>query len=82
MARWHMILGLLRAAGKAGACEHLPTSGWPPLSWNTGIDAESAASRCPEAYSFLIGLYESGRVRFAELEVWLREHAVRSHPMS
>jgi death on curing protein len=33
-----------------------------------------------DAYSFLIGLYESGRVQFAELEVWLREHAVRTDP--
>ena len=28
-----------------------------------------------EAYSFLIGLYESGEMRFTELETWLREHA-------
>jgi death-on-curing protein len=30
-----------------------------------------------EAFSFLINLYESGRMRFAELEKWLREHAAR-----
>ena len=30
-----------------------------------------------EAFAFLIGLYESQRLRFAELEAWLREHAVR-----
>lgn len=29
------------------------------------------------AYSFLLGLYESGTFRFAELEGWLRQH-VRS----
>jgi death on curing protein len=28
-----------------------------------------------EAYEFLIGLYETGRMRFAELESWLRIHA-------
>jgi death-on-curing protein len=27
-----------------------------------------------EAYSFLIGLYESGTMRFASLETWLRLH--------
>ncbi|MEO8595683.1 MAG: type II toxin-antitoxin system death-on-curing family toxin [Candidatus Solibacter sp.] len=27
-----------------------------------------------EAYSFLIGLYETGRMRFVELDKWLREH--------
>ena len=32
------------------------------------------------AFSFLIGLYESGRMRFAELEKWLRQHATRSSP--
>jgi death-on-curing protein len=28
-----------------------------------------------EAFSFLMSLYESGRMRFGELEIWLREHA-------
>ncbi len=28
-----------------------------------------------EAFSFLIGLYESNRMRFAELDTWLRQHA-------
>ena len=28
-----------------------------------------------EAYRFLIGLYEEGKFRFAELEAWLRTHA-------
>jgi death-on-curing protein len=27
-----------------------------------------------EAFTFLIGLYESGRMRFGELEGWLRQH--------
>lgn len=27
-----------------------------------------------EAFGFLIGLYDSGRLRFAELERWLRDH--------
>jgi death-on-curing protein len=27
------------------------------------------------AYSFLLGLYETGTFRFGELETWLREHA-------
>ena len=31
-----------------------------------------------EAFSFLIGLYESGRMRCAELEKWLRQHFVRT----
>ncbi|HXJ37713.1 MAG TPA: type II toxin-antitoxin system death-on-curing family toxin [Bryobacteraceae bacterium] len=29
-----------------------------------------------DAYRFLIGLYESGCMRFAELEAWLRLHVV------
>ena len=33
-----------------------------------------------EAYSFLNGLYESGRMRFDELERWLREHSVPVNP--
>jgi death-on-curing protein len=28
-----------------------------------------------EAFSFLVGLYEAGRLRFEELEIWLRQHA-------
>lgn len=31
-----------------------------------------------EAFEFLIGLYESGRMRCAELEKWLRQHLVRT----
>ena len=31
-----------------------------------------------EAYTFLIGLYESGRMRFGELEKWLRAHATKT----
>jgi death-on-curing protein len=31
-----------------------------------------------EAFSFLIGLYESGRFQFRELEAWLRQHALES----
>jgi len=30
-----------------------------------------------EAFSFLVGLYETGTLRFSELERWLREHTVR-----
>lgn len=33
-----------------------------------------------EAFSFLIGLYETGRLRFKELETWLRQHAAPSDP--
>ena len=29
-----------------------------------------------EAFSFLAGLYEAGRLRFKELEAWLRQHTV------
>jgi death-on-curing protein len=32
------------------------------------------------AFSFLIGLYESGTFRFKELEIWLRRHAARIDP--
>jgi hypothetical protein len=28
-----------------------------------------------ETYSFLIGLYEAGMLRFTELDSWLRKHA-------
>lgn len=31
----------------------------------------------PDAYSFLIDLYESGRMRFEELDRWLRLHAMK-----
>jgi len=27
-----------------------------------------------DAFSFLVGLYETNAMRFAELEVWLRRH--------
>jgi len=30
-----------------------------------------------EAFSFLIGLYETGTLRFNELEVWLRRHTTQ-----
>jgi len=33
-----------------------------------------------EAFSFLVGLYESGNFGFKELEVWLRQHAVPAEP--
>ncbi len=33
-----------------------------------------------EAFSFLVGLYESGTLRFRELEMWLRQHASRFDP--
>lgn len=33
-----------------------------------------------EAFAFLIGLYESNRMQFAELEKWLRVHAKLSNP--
>jgi death-on-curing protein len=33
-----------------------------------------------EAFSFLIGLYETGRLQFKELETWLRQHAVARNP--
>jgi death on curing protein len=29
-----------------------------------------------EAFSFLAGLYDAGRLRFNELEAWLRQHTV------
>jgi death on curing protein len=31
-----------------------------------------------DAYSFLIGLYETGRMRMTELDGWLRKHTVRA----
>ena len=30
-----------------------------------------------DAFSFLTGLYETGRMRFEELDRWLRQHAIR-----
>ncbi|MBI3695953.1 MAG: type II toxin-antitoxin system death-on-curing family toxin [Acidobacteria bacterium] len=35
-----------------------------------------------DAFSFLVNLYESGGMRFAELEAWLRQRAVRRDPAS
>jgi death-on-curing protein len=32
-----------------------------------------------DAYAFLLGLYESGRFRFNELENWLRNHAIATN---
>ena len=32
------------------------------------------------AFTFLIGLYESGTLRFKVLEAWLRQHAARFYP--
>ncbi len=32
-----------------------------------------------EAFAFLAGLYESGTLRFKELETWLRHHVTDSH---
>jgi len=33
-----------------------------------------------DAFSFLNGLYETGRVRFGELDQWLRQHAIAGNP--
>jgi death-on-curing protein len=33
-----------------------------------------------EAFSFLVGLYETGSLRFKELEIWLCKHTVRGDP--
>jgi death-on-curing protein len=33
-----------------------------------------------EAFSFLVGLYETGRLRFKELETGLRQHSVSCDP--
>ena len=33
-----------------------------------------------DAFSFLINLYETGRMRFAELDRWLRQHTVSANP--
>jgi prophage maintenance system killer protein len=33
-----------------------------------------------EAFSFLTGLYETGTLRFRELETWLRQHAAPCDP--
>jgi death on curing protein len=33
-----------------------------------------------EAFSFLVGLYETGTLRFKELDNWLRQHAVLTDP--
>jgi prophage maintenance system killer protein len=33
-----------------------------------------------EAFSFLIDLYETGTLRFTELESWLRQHAMPCEP--
>lgn len=33
-----------------------------------------------EAFSFLMGLYESNSLRFRELETWLRQHVTRCLP--
>lgn len=35
-----------------------------------------------EAFSFLVGLYEMGTLRFKELDAWLRQHAVVADPLN
>jgi len=35
-----------------------------------------------EAFSFLVGLYEMGTLRFEELDTWLRKHAVLANPLN
>lgn len=34
-----------------------------------------------DAFSFLAGLYETGTLRFKELDAWLRQHAVLGDPL-
>ena len=34
------------------------------------------------AFSFIVGLYEIGTLRFKELDFWLRQHAVPADPMN
>jgi death-on-curing protein len=34
-----------------------------------------------DAFSFLAGLYETGTLRFKELDTWLRQHAVLADPL-
>jgi prophage maintenance system killer protein len=33
-----------------------------------------------DAFSFLLNLYETGRMRFEELDRWLRQHAALASP--
>jgi prophage maintenance system killer protein len=33
-----------------------------------------------DAFSFLLNLYETGRIRFDELDRWLRRHATIANP--
>jgi prophage maintenance system killer protein len=33
-----------------------------------------------DAFSFLLDLYETGRMRFEELDRWLRQHAAVANP--
>jgi prophage maintenance system killer protein len=35
-----------------------------------------------EAFGFLVGLYETGTLRFKELDTWLRQHAVLADPFN
>lgn len=35
-----------------------------------------------DAFSFLLGLYESGTLRFKKLDTWLRQHAVLVDPLN
>ena len=35
-----------------------------------------------EAFSFLVGLYEMGTLRFKELDTWLRQHAILADPLN
>lgn len=43
-----------------------------------GMNGYKLAVNDRDAYRFLITLYESSRFRYAELEPWLRAHAIPS----
>ena len=46
-----------------------------------GIEGVASEFSDLDAFSFLVGLYESRGLRFEALEGWLRQYAVRSSPM-
>jgi hypothetical protein len=66
--------------------EVLETLGTVSVIEIVGTEAERSRYRLEfddmDAFSFLIGLYETGTMQFKELDTWLRHHAVPVDPFN
>ena len=53
---------------------------WESLSQNHAFVDGNKRVAVTMTAAFLLGLYETGRKRFEELDRWLRQHAVAANP--